>query len=226
MAELGAVLIVYALESGLAAAFGLPADDGAQVIYLSLWAAMLAPVILFSGIPFGRLFRGLATWTLIGLVLVIGYERRDEIENFAMDISAGLSPGTPATSVGEDGQPVVTLKKGLGGHFYASASLDRANIRLLVDTGATTTTLTESDAKRIGIDPRELRFIIPVMTANGPTLAARANISRFVLGGIERRDVSVMIARDSQLGQSLLGMNFLGSLQSFEFRPDRLILKG
>lgn len=223
---IGVVLIVYLLESGLMESFGLPAEDGAQVIYLSLWAAMLAPVILFSGMPFGRLFRSLATWVVIGLVLVIGYERRDELENFAMDISAGLSPGTPATSVGEDGRPMVTLKKGLGGHFYAQAKLENSDVRMLVDTGATTTTLRQSDAERIGIDPRELRFILPVMTANGPTLAARANVSRFAVGGIERRDVTVMVIRDEQLGQSLLGMNFLGSLEAFEFRRDRLVLKG
>ncbi|RLQ88107.1 retropepsin-like aspartic protease family protein [Notoacmeibacter ruber] len=223
---LGVLLIVYMLESGIMEAFGLPAEDGAEVIYLSLWAAMLAPVILFSGMPFGRVFRSLATWVVIGVVLVVGYERRDELRNFAMDISAGLSPGTPVTSVSDDGRTTVTLKKGLGGHFYAQANLDNAEIRLLVDTGATTTTLRESDAKRIGIDPRQLRFVIPVMTANGPTLAARANVSRFVIGGIERRDVSVMVARDAQLGQSLLGMNFLGSLEAFEFRQDRLVLKG
>ncbi|MCP1199495.1 TIGR02281 family clan AA aspartic protease [Notoacmeibacter sp. MSK16QG-6] len=223
---IGVLLIIYMLESGLVESLGLPAEDGADVIYLSLWAAMLAPVILFSGMPFGRLFRSLATWVVIGLVLVVGYERRDELESFALDISAGLSPGTPVTSVSDDGRPTVTLKKGLGGHFYAQAKLDKAEIRMLVDTGATTTTLRQSDAERIGIDPRDLRFILPVMTANGPTLAARANVSRFSVGGIERRDVTIMVAKDAQLGQSLLGMNFLGSLEAFEFRRDRLVLKG
>lgn len=223
---LGILLIVYALDSGLMETFGLPADDGARVVYLSLWAAVLAPVILFSGLPFGRLFRSLAVWIVIGLVLVIGYERRDELESLATDITAGLSPGTPSTSVSADGRPTVTLNKGLGGHFYVQAQANSGEVRFLVDTGATTTTMRESDAERAGIDIDELRYIVPVLTANGPTLAARANIRRFAVGGIERSDLTVMIAPDAQLGQSLLGMNFLNSLEAFEFRRDRLIFKG
>jgi aspartyl protease family protein len=45
------------------------------------------------------------------------------------------------------------------------------------------------------------------------------------IGGIVRKDMPVMIAAPGMLGQSLLGMNFIGSLSGFDVRGDRMILR-
>ena len=45
------------------------------------------------------------------------------------------------------------------------------------------------------------------------------------VGGIVRRSVPLLVAEDGRLGQSLLGMNFIGTLSGFELRGDRLILR-
>ncbi len=45
------------------------------------------------------------------------------------------------------------------------------------------------------------------------------------VGSIERRRVPILVAEDGKLGQSLLGMNFIGTLSGFDMRGDRLILR-
>ena len=44
------------------------------------------------------------------------------------------------------------------------------------------------------------------------------------IGSIVREHVPVLVAEDGRLGQSLLGMDFIGSLNGFQIRGDRMIL--
>ena len=45
------------------------------------------------------------------------------------------------------------------------------------------------------------------------------------IGTISRRRMQVFIAERGTLDQSLLGMNFIGSLSGFDVRGDRMILR-
>jgi aspartyl protease family protein len=111
------------------------------------------------------------------------------------------------------------------GHFGARANIDGVAVDLLVDTGATSTVLSAEDARRIGIDPRSLDFAIPIATANGVARAARATVDEIGVGTIVRRRLPVLIAAPGALGQSLLGMNFIGTLSGFDVRRDVMILR-
>ncbi len=88
-----------------------------------------------------------------------------------------------------------------------------------------TIVLTETNARRAGFHPDELNFRIPVSTANGVAMAARISGVDISIGGIERRNLVALVARDSQIASNLLGMNFLDTLSSFEFQRDRMILR-
>lgn len=66
---------------------------------------------------------------------------------------------------------------------------------------------------------------MPVATANGNTRAAAVRVSELSVGGIVRRDVTVLVAAPGTLPQSLLGMNFIGSLSGFDVRGDRMTLR-
>ncbi len=94
-----------------------------------------------------------------------------------------------------------------------------------MDTGATTSVLTAADASRAGYDPRDLSFTIPVSTANGVANAARVVADEIVIGSISRKRLPLLVAEAGRLDQSLLGMNFIGSLSGFDVRGDRLILR-
>jgi aspartyl protease family protein len=45
------------------------------------------------------------------------------------------------------------------------------------------------------------------------------------VGDIVRKNMPLLVAEDGRLGQSLLGMNFIGTLSGFDVRGDRLVLR-
>ena len=162
---------------------------------------------------------------LVILVFMAGYEYRYELQDVASRVSGGLIPGSPLSIADGDGRAIVTLQKRLDGHFEAGISINGKTVDAMVDTGATATVLTAADAARAGFDPATLRFTIPVSTANGMANAARVVADEVAIGGISRKNMPLLVAEPGRLDQSLLGMNFIGTLSGFDVRGDRLILR-
>jgi aspartyl protease family protein len=158
-------------------------------------------------------------------VLVAGYQYRYELQDIANRVTAGLIPGSPLSSTDADGRVTVMLEKRSQGHFNARGSIDGTPIDFLIDTGATTTVLTARDAERAGFDLASLSFTVPVSTANGMAEAAPVRGVDIAIGGIERKGLTILVASDGMLGQSLLGMNFIATLSGFDMRGDRLVLR-
>jgi len=217
----GLMLLVANHDSG--SVFGIQNDTFASGLYMSLWACVIAVGLVGSRRHMSQVLRDLAYWLLLILILMTGYQYRFELQDVASRVSAGLVPGSPM-SVSSDGRMAVMIDRSRNGHFEARVDMNGATVRTLVDTGASVTVLTFADAGRIGINVERLAFTTPVMTANGRANAARATVDVMSLGGIERRRVPVMVAEAGRLEQSLLGMQFLSSLSSFEMRGSRLIL--
>ena len=116
----------------------------------------------------------------------------------------------------------VRLPRASDGHFWAEAKVNRRKIRFVVDTGATLVALAPEDAKRLGL--RDLEFTSSVGTANGRTKAAYVTLKRIDIAGVSVKNVPAVVLGEG-LTQSLLGMSFLGELQSFEAKRDALVLR-
>lgn len=198
-------------------------DDLAQLTFLGLLLAWLGWSFVRSG-NIGPATRNLLAWLLIAVGLVGAYAYRAELQDVGHRVTLGLIPGSSVTRLNDDGTARVDVGRDRSGHFIVDASVDGTPISFLVDTGATTIALSYRDAMRAGIDPDRLRFDLPIRTANGTANAARVQLESVTLGGIERRNLTATVSEPRALGQSLLGMNFLGSLASFEIRGDRLLL--
>jgi aspartyl protease family protein len=97
---------------------------------------------------------------------------------------------------------------------------------MIVDTGASTIVLRPEDAKNAGIDVSKLNYRVPVLTANGRTVAARIRLDEVSIGPLDRKKVDALVAQPGALSQSLLGMSFLSRLRSYEFSGDFLTLRG
>lgn len=109
------------------------------------------------------------------------------------------------------------------GHFWATARINGVAVRLLVDSGASTTGLSAATARSAGIAP-DSDFGTAVETANGRVVAARATARTVQLGGIVARDLPVLTS--PAFGDtSVLGMNFLSRLQSWRVEGRTLILE-
>ncbi len=220
----GAVVLFLILNDEGGTAFGMQNSKFAEVALLSMWGALIAAAIIPRQGSLKIAARNAAAWLLIILLLMAGYVFRYELQDTASRLTGGIVPGSPVSVQSQDGVEQIALTRSTNGHFVARMELNDQNTRLLVDTGASTIVLSNLDAERIGINTGELAYTAVVSTANGQTTAARISLQSVGIGPIVRRNVSAMVAQPGALDQSLLGMNFLGSLSAFEFRGDRLYL--
>ena len=78
---------------------------------------------------------------------------------------------------------------------------------------------------RLGSMSTRLNYSIPVRTANGLAYAAATQISSITVGSIRMHDIDVLVAKPGVLSESLLGMNFLTRLRSYEFSGEFLTLR-
>ncbi|CCV13714.1 TIGR02281 family clan AA aspartic protease [Mesorhizobium sp. STM 4661] len=219
----GVALLMFNDSAG--STFGVENNDFGRLIWLGALVALIGAGLLRSDRPLGTMARSLGTWGVIVLALIAGYQYRYELQDFASRVTAGLVPGSPLLLGVEDGHATVTLDKADNGHFEARIMINGTPVRAVVDTGATSTVLTAEDAQAAGFNPATLNFTIPVSTANGMARAAGVRTDELAIGGIVRKDMPVMIAAPGMLSQSLLGMNFIGSLSGFDVRGDRMILR-
>lgn len=105
-------------------------------------------------------------------------------------------------------QPVVTLKRGLDGHYTAEALINGERVRVLVDTGATGVAISQRVADRLGLVSHEA---VTTRTANGNTVAYLVRLKQVQLGGVVANDVAASITPGLE-GDALLGMSFLGRM--------------
>ena len=221
---IGAIVLFLVLNDEGGTVFGLQNSKFAEVALLSMWCALIAAAIIPRQGSLKIAARNAVIWLLIILALLAGYVFRHDLQDVASRLTGGLVPGSPVSIQTTDGVDQIELSPSVDGHFVARMDLNGRTTSLLVDTGASMIVLTNPDARRIGIDTDGLSYTAIVSTANGRTTAARTSIQSVKIGNIARRDVNAMVAQPGALEQSLLGMNFLGSLSAFEFRGDRLYL--
>lgn len=117
-----------------------------------------------------------------------------------------------------------SVAKSPDGHFWAEGVVDGLPIHFLVDTGASSVSLTALDAQRLGLDPAQLIYDQPVRTVAGESLAARVRLDSVSVSGVRIRDVDALVIGRG-LPASLLGMSYLGRLARFEATPGALVLQ-
>jgi aspartyl protease family protein len=120
---------------------------------------------------------------------------------------------------------IVELKAGAFGHYRARAEINGRPVEVLVDSGASLVVLSHEDAERAGLRPRAQDYTQRVSTANGVTRVAPMLLDRVSIGDVSVRNVEAAIGEPGKLGQSLLGMTFLGRLQRVDIRAGVLFLQ-
>ncbi len=109
------------------------------------------------------------------------------------------------------------------GHFWADALVNGVRRRMLIDSGATVTAFSADTATVAGIERSKNLLPVILQTANGMTPAETGTIASLRIGGIEARDLKVVIS--PALGRvDVVGMNFLSELASWRVEGRTLIL--
>lgn len=124
--------------------------------------------------------------------------------------------GTPVQQGKETRIPMA-----IDGHFWVNAKLNGRDVKFLVDSGATTTTIDRNTAKLAGIQVSSRRDLY-VRTGNGVVRVASGRANELTIGGITRNDVALEIADNDDL--NVLGMNYLSSLSRWGVEGRWLVL--
>jgi aspartyl protease family protein len=194
-------------------------DHLASSLYSLLLLCFLVPALLLRH-EASQIFKQGAGWVGIFLVLFIGYSYQEELGVVWSRLKSNLIPFSGTHH--PDGS--MSFIRSDGGHFLVEAFVNGTPLQFMVDTGATRTTLTPQDAKRLGFDMESLSFNQPVQTANGETWAASVYLEEFKVGTIILKNLSASVSKNLS-GHSLLGMNFLKQLRGFKIEGDRLIIQ-
>ena len=221
-----AAMLLISNESGMIA--GLDSNIFGYVALLVALAVFVGGGMLgsYRGRA-GAMMRDAVTWLALGLGLVTLYAYKEELMPIAARVVGELLPGSAMTvEQSTGGVTEVRIRKRLDGHFTATVKVNGKSLSMIVDTGASTIVLRPEDAKKAGIDVSRLTYRVPVLTANGRTIAARVRLDEVAIGPLDRQKVDALVAQPGALTQSLLGMSFLSRLRSYEFSGDFLTLRG
>lgn len=117
----------------------------------------------------------------------------------------------------------IELPRAPDGHYYLTAEVSGVPVRFVVDTGASQIVLSQSDAERIGIDTKSLAYLGRAYTANGEVRTAPVRLDSMTVGPV-RHDNLRAVVNEGEMGQSLLGMDYLQRFSSIEITGGRLVL--
>lgn len=170
-------------------------------------AAAVVLIILFN-IPFvGRILRTLFSVGLLALCLFFLFQQ---------------APFDPTLSriraqLGLDDQRVtgkdVRIAMSPDGHFWARVSINGVQRRMLIDSGATISAISEETAAQANVVKGTSLMPVVLQTANGAVRAENGSIDRLTVGSIQARNLKTVISH--ALGPiDILGMNFLSQLAS------------
>lgn len=188
-------------------------DDTARLLYLALLGSAIAMWFFAQNrASLGKLTQQALVWGLIfvGVIAAVGLWG---------DIRGTVQPGA-ARVMGENS---VELRRQMDGHYYVTAEVNGTPVDFVVDTGATVVVLTRKDAQAVGLDTADLAFVGRAGTANGEVRTAPVRLDSLTIGPLEDRGVAAVV-NGGELGQSLLGMNYLQRFSRVEIADGKLIL--
>lgn len=195
------------------------ADDAASFVYLIGVLVLVTSALLVRRIPFGQGVKMFAGWVLIFLAAFVAFTLKDDFIALGKRVVGDARGEGRIVQAGE----TLRIRQAADGHFWVEAKLNGETARFLVDSGATTTSISIETAHRAGIEPGRG---IPAMvqTANGLVAVQRGRVQRLEVGTIVREDLSVHIS-EAFGDMNVLGMNFLSSLSGWGVEGRWLVLR-
>ena len=194
-------------------------DQAVHFIYLVGVFVLVVSALMVRRIPIAQGLKMFAAWVLIFAAAFVVFTLKDEF----LALGNRLLLETRGGVIEEHGPGEVRIRQSPDGHFWVNADLNGEKVRFLVDSGATTTSVSREVAERVGIEPRPgLRAM--VRTANGVVMVDRGRAEILQIGSIERRNVAVHVS-EAFGDMNVIGMNFLSSLSGWGVEGRTLILR-
>ena len=195
------------------------ADQAVHVLYLIGALVLVGSAFAVRRIPLGSAVKMFAGWVQIFAAAFIIFTFKDEFAALGDRLLLAARGGEVVEAA--PGETRVRLAP--DGHYWVEAELNGEKVRFLVDSGATTTSISSATAQRVGIEPSG-GFPAMVKTANGTVTVQRGRARSIRIGNIERSNVAVHIS-EAFGDMNVIGMNFLSSLKSWGVEGRTLILR-
>ena len=190
-------------------------NNGPYMLYYAMAAVMVGSTLLAMRIPMGKALKLALGWIAIFGVAFLVFAFRGEFSGIGQRLRA------EATGASIDDGATVRVPVAEDGHFYVDAKVNGHDVRFMVDSGASVTTISRTAAVEAVMEIGSRRAV--VNTANGPTSVSQSYADRLEVGSIERTDFPVDVSEQEDM--NLLGMNFLRSLQGWRVEGNYLVLQ-
>ncbi|HBT55757.1 retropepsin-like aspartic protease family protein [Halopseudomonas aestusnigri] len=116
----------------------------------------------------------------------------------------------------------VSIPRGEGGHFRVTGSINGQTVSFMVDTGATSVSMSSVQARRLGIDYALSGTPVRAATASSAVDGYQVTLARVKVGDIELSNVQALVLEGRFPLEVLLGMSWLSRVRMDE--QDNLLL--
>jgi aspartyl protease family protein len=190
-------------------------ENSPYIFYYILLVVLIASSLIGMRLPLKQAAKMILAWVAIFGVVFIIVAFRGEFADFGQRLRAEAT-GSEIVA-GE----TVRIPMSDDGHFWVTARVNGQDVRFMVDSGASVTTVSRTIAQAAGI-PITFRRVM-VSTANGRAWVTKSHAEALQIGPIERFDFAIDVNETDDM--NLLGMNFLSSLESWRVEGRFLVLQ-
>jgi aspartyl protease family protein len=184
-------------------------------VYILMAIMLVLGSLMARREPLAKQVTTALAWTVIFAAGFVLFTFRDDFGYLAQRLKAE-AVGSPVTEGRETRIPMA-----IDGHFWVNAKLNGRDVKFLVDSGATMTTIDRETANAAGVRV-SAKADEYVRTGNGIIRVSSGRAEELSVGGIVRRGVGLQVADNDDL--NVLGMNYLSSLSRWTVEGRWLIL--
>ena len=184
-------------------------------VYILMAMMLVIGSLMARREPLAKLAKMAVAWVVIFAAGFVIFTFRDDFGYLGERLKAEAI-GTPVT----EGR-LTRIPMAIDGHFWVHAKLNGRDVKFLVDSGATMTTIDRQTANeaRVDVASRPDQY---VRTGNGMIRVSSARADELSVGDIVRHDVALQVADSDDL--NVLGMNYLSTLKRWGVEGRWLIL--
>lgn len=194
-------------------------DRISGTIYFAVLLAMMIAVLAARRVPLKASVKMGLAWVGIFVAALVLVSGRHQYAAMWSSARAFLGDGEQSVT-----GTALSVPMADDGHFYVEAAINGVERRMLIDSGATSTTISTDTARAAKVDIDESPFPIILDTAGGPISARVSTIHQMRIGPIAVDNLTVYIS--PTMGDTdAVGMNFLSKLQSWHVEGRTLVLQ-
>jgi aspartyl protease family protein len=158
----------------------------------------------------------------VKVLSTLGDQAVVEIEGRRHTLRVGDAPGSVGGAMTASRGSKIVLTAGTGGHFLTTGAINGRSTQFMVDTGATSVSMSVQEAERLGIDYRK-GLLGRSSTANGTVTTYMVKLASVRIGDVEIYDVDGNVV-PAGMPYILLGNSFLTRFQMTR-QNDQLVLE-